>query len=151
MAAKKFNPGAFVRIPLEDGSFGYGRLREFPYASFYDLRTETPLDDLDAIAGKPVLFSLAVHKSVLDEWEVIGSRPLEEALQQPLVRFKQSIGNPADCLIFDTAGNERRATPEECAGLERASVWEAQHVQERLLDTFLKRPNRWAERSKVRM
>lgn len=150
MAAKQFTPGAFVRIPLADGTYGYGRLREFPYAVFYDLRTEAPTDDLDLIAGRPVLFTLAVHKSVVNAWEVIGSRPLEEALTQPVVQFMQKIGNPSDCRIVDSAGNERRATPQECEGLERVSVWEANHVQDRLLDTFLGRPNVWADNAKVK-
>lgn len=150
MAAKKFNPGAFVRIPLADGTFGYGRLREFPYAAFYDLRTESPLDDLAAIAARPVLFTLAVHKSVTDAWPVIGSLPLEPALEQPLVRFRQNVADPSDCEIVDTAGNVRRATPQECEGLERSSVWDPVHVQDRLLDAFLKRPNKWVESLKVK-
>ncbi len=50
-----------------------------------------------------------------------------------------------------TAGNERRAEPRECIGLERASVWEEVGVEERLLDTFRGRPNATAERHKVRL
>lgn len=149
MAAKKFTPGAFVRIPLADGSYGYARLREFPYAAFYDLRTDTPTDDVDAIAVKPVLFTLAVHKSVLDGWDVIGSKPLEEELQQPIVQFMQDEADPGTCTIVDTEGNEKTATPQECAGLERVAVWEAKHVEDRLLDHFMQRPNKWTESLKV--
>ena len=60
-------------------------------------------------------------------------------------------GNFRDCLIFDTAGNERRAEPQECLGLERASVWEEVGVEERLLDTFMGRPNDSVEHLKVRL
>ena len=62
----------------------------------------------------------------------------------------QDIGDYRLCTIFDTAGNERAASPEECVGLERAVVWEPEHVEARLLDTFLGRTNRDAERYRVR-
>ena len=54
--SKQFHkPGAFVRIALSDGSFGYGRLLEFPYAAFYNYRTLEPDSDLDRIASKPAI------------------------------------------------------------------------------------------------
>lgn len=45
----------------------------------------------------------------------------------------------------------RRADPQECVGLERLVVWEEVGVEERLLDTFMGRPNDTAERLKVRL
>ena len=36
MAKQKHTRGAFVMIPLADGSFGYGTLLEAPYAAFYN-------------------------------------------------------------------------------------------------------------------
>jgi hypothetical protein len=145
MNTKKFTPGAFVRIPLDDGSFGYGRLLEFPYTAFYDLRTDISTADIDAIAERPVLFTLAVHKSALDGWEIIGSKPLEEPLRQPVVQFMQDTADPSHCTIVDSAGNERPASPEDCVGLERVAVWEAKHIRDRLLDTLMHRPNKWTE------
>jgi Immunity protein 26 len=150
-APKKFVPGSFVRIALEDGSFGYARLREFPYAVFYDLRTDKPLSDIEAIAKHSVIFTLAVHKSVLGEWEIIGSKPLEDALKRPIEQFMQDIADPSRCTIVDTAGNERPATPQECAGFERVAVWEPKHVQDRLLDHFMNRPNVWTENLKPKI
>jgi hypothetical protein len=40
-------PGSFLRIPLADGSFGYGRMLELPFDAFYDYRTTSPDSDLD--------------------------------------------------------------------------------------------------------
>ena len=150
MARKRFTPGKFVRITLADGSFGYGRLRKFPVASFYDLRTEKPVSDLDEIASKPILFTVCVHKSVMAKWEVIGTKPLEEKMKQPVWQFWQDLGDFRNCRIFDREGNERTATPEECEGLERWSVWEPNGIEGRLLDTFMGRPNPHVEHSKVR-
>jgi len=151
MGKQKHTAGAFVRIALADGSFGYGRLLESPYAAFYNHRTMSPDSELDRIASKPILFRIAVRHLALDAWEFIGQRALEEHLTQPVVQFMQDLGNFHRCTIFDTAGNERAAEPQECVGLERAAVWEQTSVEERLLDFFQGRPNADEAHLKVRL
>ncbi len=150
MVEKRFVSGRFVRIALADGSYGYGRLRESPIISFYDLRTEYPISDIEEVGTKPILFTVVVHKSVLTKWEVIGKKPLEERMKDPFFQFWQDIGNFRNCRILDNKGNTRPATPEECKGLERWAVWEAEHVEQRLLDTFMGRPNPHLEHMKVK-
>jgi hypothetical protein len=140
-----------VRIELADTSFGYGMLRQFPYVSFYDLRTDTPMSDIDAIVSKPVLFTLALHDSALATWEVIGAKPADDLLNQPILQFTQDITENKNCKIVDEHGNEKAAMPEECIGLERLAVWEASHLKDRLLDTLMGRPNKWAEALNVRL
>jgi hypothetical protein len=143
--------GSFVIVPLKDGSYGYGRVREIPLFSFYDFNTKEPVHDLDRIAARPILFSLLVHKSALKKWKAIGNRPLEENLRRGITRFLQDIVDPSKCVIADEDGNERPATPSECVGLERSAVWEDNHVEDRLLDTFKGRPNKWYDNLKVKL
>ena len=143
-------PGTFYRIPLADGSFGYGRILGLVACAFYNYRTTSPDSDLDRIASMPVLFKIMVRHPALKAWAVIGWRDLEEHLAQPVVYFMQDIGDFRRCTIFDTAGNERDAEPQECIGLERAAAWEQHHVEERLLDAFMGRPNTSVEHLKVR-
>ncbi|HYO59764.1 Imm26 family immunity protein [Archangium sp.] len=147
MRKQKHKTGSFVRTALADGSFGYARLLESPYAAFYQHRTTNPDSDLDRIASKPILFKTAVRHLALDSWELIGWRALEEHLTQPLVRFTQDLGDVRRCTIFDT----RAAEPQDCVGLERAAVWEQESIEERLLDALLGRPNVDEERLKVRL
>ncbi|REG26033.1 immunity protein 26 of polymorphic toxin system [Archangium gephyra] len=144
-------PGAFLRIPLIDGTFGYGRALTRVFDAFYDYRTESPDSDLDRIASKPILFKIAVRHLEPGSWEVIGRRKLEEPLTQPIVQFRQDVGDFRRCEIFDTTDNSRSAEPQECVGLERLAVWEQHAVEERLLDTFMGRPNDSVERLKVRL
>ncbi|MCY1075523.1 Imm26 family immunity protein [Archangium lansingense] len=151
MRKQKHKTGTFVRIALAEGSFGYGRLLESPYVAFYKHKTTSPDSELAGIASKPILFKTAVRNLALDSWEFIGWRALEEHLTQPLVRFMQDVGDFRRCTIFDTAGNERAAEPQECVGLERAAVWEKESIEERLLDALLGRPNADEERLKVRL
>ena len=148
---KIYKPGTFLRVLLPDGSFGYGRTLEMPYEAYYEYRTEAPDSDLDRIASKPLLFRIAVRHLKPSSWKAIGWRALEERLTQPIVQFMQDLGNFRDCTIFDTAGNSRKADPHECVGLERAGVWEESGVEDRLLDTFLGRPNPTVEHLKPRL
>ncbi|ATB39544.1 hypothetical protein CYFUS_004988 [Cystobacter fuscus] len=151
MRKQKHTTGSFVRIVLADGSFAYARLLESPYAAFYNYRTTSPDSDLDRIASSSILFRIAIRHLALNAWEVIGRRDLEEQLTQPVVQFMQDLGDFRRCNIFDTAGHERAAEPQECVGVERAAVWEQESVEERLLDTFLGRPNADEEHLKVRL
>jgi hypothetical protein len=146
-----YKPGSFLRIPLADGSFGYGRVLKLPHDAYYNYRTETADSDLERIASQPILFKISVRHMEERGWELIGWRRLEEQFSQPIVQFMQDIGNFRDCTIFDTAGHSKRAEPQECIGLESAAIWEEENVEERLLDTFMGRPNASVEHLKVRL
>lgn len=47
-------------------------------------------------------------------------------------------------------GKIRRATKMACEGLERAAVWEPEHVEERLRDLYVGKPNIWVEQLKIK-
>jgi hypothetical protein len=143
--------GTYVRIPLEDGSFGYGRVLPNPYMAFYNFRTTEPCSDLDTIDSKPVLFKQAVRLFDYNRWVNIGIRELQGELTKPVVSFTQDLANFRKCVIFDSEGREKVATPEECIGLERASVWDTHHIEKRLLDTFMGLPNEAEMHARVRL
>lgn len=140
-----------MRIRLADGTFGYGRLLELPYVAFYNYRTTEPSVDLETIASQPILFKQAVRTSGLKQWQQIGKRDLEGDAAKPVITFLQDLLDFRDCTIFDSAGAERKASPDECAGIERAAVWEPHGIENRLLDTFMGRPNDEEIRSRVRL
>jgi hypothetical protein len=144
-------PGTFVRIPLADGSFAYGRVLSNPYMAFYNYSTTEPSSDLDEISAKPVLFTQAVRLLGYDRWANIGNRELGGEVAKPVVRFMQDLADFRKCTIFDSEGMERPATPEECIGLERAAVWDPHQIERRLLDTFMGRPNEDEMRARVRL
>ena len=147
----RLKPGTFLRIPLTDGSFGYGRELSDPYTAFYDYRTAEPSSDLDEIESKPVLFTQAVRLFADDGWEELGNRKLQGEVAKPVVSFVQDLADFRKCTIYDSDGVEKQATPEECVGLERASVWDARHIVQRLLDHFSGLPNETELRARVRL
>jgi hypothetical protein len=144
-------PGTFLRIPLADGSFAYGRAVAEGDIAFYDHRTTEPSDDLDEIAARPLLYTVSVRLLDPSRWDDIGQRPLEGAVAQPAVYFMQDLADYRQCTIFDTEGMTRSATPEECIGLERAVVWEQHGIERRLLDHFMGRPNETEIDNRVRI
>jgi hypothetical protein len=143
--------GTFVRIPLADGTFGYGRVLPDPYLAFYDFRTTGPSADLDEIEAKPVLFTQAVRLFKYDRWANLGKRKLAGEVTKPVVRFMQDLADYRKCTIYDSDGMSRDARPEECVGLERAAVWDPQHIEQRLLDHFEGRPNTFEEQARVQL
>jgi hypothetical protein len=151
MRKRRQKPGTFVRIPLADGAFGYGRILKPPHSAFYNYRTALPDSDLDRIASNSVLFKIVVRYLPGSRWEFIGWKELESHLTEPVIRFTQDLGDVKKCTIFDAAENGRPATPEECVGLEASAVWDPHHVEGRLLDFFMGRPNVNVEFLKVRL
>ena len=145
-----FTIGTFLQIPLDDGSFGYGRALLEPYMAFYDYRTTEPICILDVIEAQPVVFTTAVRVFGKKRWPDLGLRPLAGEVAKPVVRYWQDIADYRNCRIFDTAGMKKNVTPEECVGIERASVWDDYHIEKRLLDHFMGRPNAQEIRSRVR-
>jgi len=45
MKTPKRGLGTFLKIPLPDGSYAYGRGLELPYTAFYDYRSIEPESD----------------------------------------------------------------------------------------------------------
>ena len=80
-----YKPGSFLRIPLADGSFGYGRVLKLPHDAYYDYRTDTPDSDLDT----PVLGARTVraqHPHTRPERRKRSPRPLGHASTRQALR-----------------------------------------------------------------
>jgi hypothetical protein len=142
--------GAFVKVPLDNRWHSYARVLSEPLIAFYDAKTDTDLS-LEEIKARPILFVLWVMNRAVTSgrWPVIGVLPVEEYLQDEPEFFKQDKLNPSRLTIYHK-GKERPSTPEVCAKLERAAVWDPEHVEERLRDYFAGRTNRWVESLRVK-
>ncbi|GAA3970749.1 immunity 26/phosphotriesterase HocA family protein [Allohahella marinimesophila] len=146
---KKRIVGDIVKIELEDKSYCFGRVLREPLMAFYDLKTPS-IPDVEHILHRPILFKLAVMNSAVTSgrWKVIANSQLEEELTHPVSFFKQDPITKAVCLYVDD--KEIAASKEECKNLERAAVWSAEHVEDRLRDHFLGVKNSWVESLKLK-
>ncbi|ENU91284.1 hypothetical protein F971_03191 [Acinetobacter vivianii] len=143
----KRKEGDILLIKLSNNTFCYGRVLTDPLFVFYDLNTSKPLLDINQITEKNILFKVWVMKHAITSgrWEVIGNQTLEDTLVRSPLFFKQDILSKELSIYNPTTGQEIDASYEECKNLERAAVWEPEHVEDRLEDIFEGRNNKWVE------
>lgn len=151
MAIRK--EGAFIEIALPNGKFSYGRILSKANYAFYDIYSDEKITDIKKIQEKRVLFIIAVYKFAVTKgrWKQIGSMELEPKLQTLPLKFIEDKLNPGYFEIYNpNTGEMTPTTKDKCFGLERAAVWEPEHVEERIIDHFEQRPNRWVEQLKLK-
>jgi hypothetical protein len=143
--------GSIVAVPLDAERQAFGRLLKEPLVEFYDL-VDPPTEnaDVDRILAADIVFRIDVMNSAVTSgrWKVVGAAPLSaEERDRIEYFFKQDPISGALTVYWEEPGTgepfERAASREECLALERAAVWSAEHVEDRLRDFFDGRPNEW--------
>lgn len=151
-------PGSVVSVDLGDGAVAFARVLLPPLFEFFEL-SAAPCDQVDigSVVRSGVLFRIDVMNAVVESgrWPVIGVVPLSaDEVARREVFFKQNAISGAFSLYSEDRVTKQvfsqPATFEECEGLERAAVWDASHVEDRLRDYFSGRPNKWVESLKPR-
>ena len=133
-----------VEIPLGEGRRGFGRDLGLE-VEFYDRQgTDGEAVDFTELEGTPVAFRVWVMDSAFkpsSPWRSIGKLPLRKG-ESPNSRFaKQDALTGALSIYWD--GHEEPATLDDCAGLEIAAVWSANHIEDRLRDHFAGKTSKW--------
>jgi hypothetical protein len=142
--ARRGAVGTIVEIPFDDGFRTYARLATAPYIAVYDCRVgdgAAPPSVEDIIAS-PILFFVGVFDAVWKSgrWPKVGTAPAPRDIPVPDT-YMQDVVDPNRCTIIDVHGGMRPATIQECEGLERAAVWQAERVERRIADHYAGRPN----------
>jgi hypothetical protein len=141
--------GDVVAIPLGSGRFGFGWVLEEPLIAFFDSEGSGSHLDVEQIARRPIAFRIWVmnHAVTSGRWPVMGHVDVNPESHEPPCFFKQDPLSGRLTITRD-GSTETAASPEQCTGLERAAVWEPDHVEDRLRDHFAGVPNRWVESMK---
>jgi hypothetical protein len=146
--------GRIVRIDLGDGRSAYGRQLTDVTVEFYDrLGEPSEAIDLVELVTAPVAFRIWVMDSAFrrrGDWELLDVVPLSQQEQTEAYRYTKQDPLSGALSIYWTdpvsgAHGETPATIETCEGLERAAVWDPEHIKDRLRDHFDGRPNKWVE------
>jgi len=148
---QRITVGSIIKIELGDGYHSYGRILKNAGYAFYDIRTKEDISDMKEIVGRRILFIVAVYNDVITRgrWLKVGKLPLESSLEVMPNKFIQDGLHPDRFSLYDpNTGQDYPAKREDCIGLERSAVWEAEHVEERLRDHFAGRKNRFVEEDK---
>jgi hypothetical protein len=137
--------GAVLSVPLGENTRSFAlTLPEADFAIF-DARTKAEQVPANLLA-LPVLFRVAVHKSAWADgrWPRVGQLEVPAHLLAPQPKFVQDPLDPERFQIY-IAGSMRPAARAECEGLERAAVWEPEHVEDRLRCHYKGVPCQWVQ------
>jgi hypothetical protein len=144
--------GDVVKVELADGTHTYARTIPRATFAFYDCRKKkNEVVSIEEILKSKILFAIPVMNRAVTSgrWEIVGSKELEPELEEPIRFFSQDPIDPSQYFIWESDVS-RPAKKEECKGLECYAVWEAEHVEDRLLDHYLGRKNKWVELVKLK-
>lgn len=144
--------GAVLSINLDNGKIAYARVVKDASYAIYDLISDTLLA-IDEVVKHEILFIVAVYENVVTSgrWKIIGQMKLEDNLLKLPLKFIQDELDSTKLELYDpNTGDIRNAKRKECLGLERAAVWEAEHVEERIMDNYRGKTNVWVEQLKLK-
>ncbi|MBK8252952.1 MAG: immunity 26/phosphotriesterase HocA family protein [Polyangiaceae bacterium] len=142
----RWRVGDVVAIPLgESGVVGFGLVLKAPLMAFFDASVPTGREpSAEQILRYPVAFKICVMRKPLvsGEWPRLGTVDVPEKLLEEPWFFMQDALN-GKITITKTGAEQLPAEPGQVDNLERAAVWSACHVVNRLQEHFAGRPNRW--------
>ena len=146
---QRWQAGAVVEIPLANNRWSYGQLGENPTVGFFDC-AYSKRPPLDEVLQLPLLFKICVYVSAVlrGAWLKVGHADLRQDIGREDYFFKQDIITGRLSLHhsdYAATNWERPAKLSECIGLERAAVWDARHVEERLNAYFDNTEDIWTK------
>jgi Immunity protein 26 len=150
MTGQRRTVGNVLAIPLGDGTHVFAlTLPEADFA-FFDSRSSEPDPPADLLS-RPVLFRVAVHQSAwaAGRWPRVAKVLVPPHLLRSQAKFIQDALHPEKFEIY-LAGAVRSASRSECHGLERAAVWDPEHVEERIFSHYAGVPSKWVKSLSVR-
>jgi hypothetical protein len=142
--------GDLLQIAVGVNNF-FGRVLEEPFVAFYEYKEADGEPSVDEIVARKIIFTIPTMKQAITQgrWKVIGNRPLSADLTAPIETFLQDrITGKLSILVGHV---QRPASVEECLPLERAAVWEPEHVEDRLQDARLGRESRWVRQLSIKL
>ncbi len=152
MKKQKITIGAILEIKIENNYY-YAQILGKSACVFFDFFSDKQIKDFSILRDKPILFIIAVYNDIITNghWLKVGNLEIREELKVLPMQFIQDTLKPDKYELYNPNNGEiSPASKQECIGLECAAVWEAKHVEERILDFYAKRPNIWVEKMKVK-
>src|SRR5512141_1361538 len=141
-------PGDVVAIPLDDGRRGFALVLDDPLVAVFSLASDPGAEPaVDELVRSPVAFRIWVMvQPIADgEWPVIGRvSEIPAELRVAPWFFKQDPLS-GKITVGRTGAEELPPEPGKPLPPERAAVWSAVHVVDRLRDHLAGRPNVWVE------
>jgi hypothetical protein len=129
----KVKIGDVFEIPLPNGKYAYGRVYDDAGVGIYNEVSDVA--KTPPIGSRNFMFNVGLYEDILKfgEWEIIGKDLFVEGESTfpPPEYVKDAISGE---LSIYHMGELKKATEEECKGLEEASVWDSHHIIERIME-----------------
>lgn len=141
-----------MQIPRAGGKRSFGWVLKEPLVAYFDYEMERESGGIDDLIDAGIAFRLWTAMFAIEKclWPVIDSRSPPSSLLDGPWFFKTDPISGEITKTLMGGMDEVSATPEECVVLERAAVWDPEHVIDRLDDHFAGRPNKWVESLKFK-
>lgn len=136
--------GNVVKIPLSDGNHGYGFELPHGLVAVVNYHGQEELSAQDIVQVKPLFTVMVVDRAIKSlRWPVIGYVELSEVWLRPVKFYKQDALHGELLFLKWSDGTEVPTDMDGIEGLEKAAIWGPEHVEDRIMDHFAGRPNRW--------
>lgn len=148
MPKQKITIGSILEININNQYYSYAQILKNSSVVFFDYKTTNKLGDFSNLEKAPILFILAVYNHVITRgrWKKVSKLKIrEDCIVLPMKYIKDEISSSKYELYNPNTGEIIPSSKEECNGLERAAVWDAEHVESRILDFYNGVPNIWVE------
>jgi hypothetical protein len=140
------NAGSIYAIPLRDRTYAYACVLDSPLLGFFNIKTREKIE-LTKFEPIDFLFKVFVNKYANKEgkWTLIGRIDLPPFLKKSERFFKKDPISKKFYIYYDEGQNgiEILSSREEVFGLESASVWNAEHIEERLFRNLSGQESMW--------
>lgn len=154
MKKQRITTGSILEINIGNKYYTYAQiLQNGRGIAFFDYQSNSKLTDLSILPEYDVLFIITVYNDIITQgvWQKVGKLPIRKEFEVLPLKFIQDTLNPKKFRLYDpNSGEMKEATKEQCLGLECAAVWEAEHVESRIIDYYENRPNIWVEQLKIK-
>lgn len=147
MKGQRWSVGAIVKIPLPNNQHSYGQLLSQGSIAVFNILTDKE-EEIPSIIKKDLLFIATIYSNIIPSgrWPKVGKAEVKQQLKTLPLKFIQDPLNLASFELYDpNTGDISKATRQECEGLERSSVWAAEHVESRIIDHFAGKENAWVQ------
>jgi len=138
LGSQKIRIGALVEVDLGEGSYAYARIVSKSELAFYDVLVKGAPSCYEAIYTQAIAFVIAVMNTAVrsNRWKIVDEKLLERELAQERLYFMQDTLTGQYSVYYSVTGEIQPSCKEICVNLERAAVWDAQHVEDRLRKHF---------------
>lgn len=123
--------GNIGALPLPDGRYAFGRVLEQSNVEFY---TQIGTSETDLPEKWEVWFTVCAYAGFFKQMKLVGKRPFisEDERYAPAKYVYDVIGKSYSLYI---RGEMIPSDYERCKGLDRASVWDYEHIIDRIMGT----------------